>query len=553
MEHLSAEERACLMYLEETIEALEVQEDSGLSNDEAEPVSLEEKLSQIRVEGRCVFHAVTQRTSLGHMVEISVSVASSPPPTPPDVTSFVPEPGEGNAEDKVECPAENEAAKPNAQQHTAHPHAKMLHVLKDENGKLKIVSNQPAREPEVDPSMIPPPSDFMDELEPLRASEPPPTQVVSAQRPQTVDVEALCRQASAEVAQELPDKPAELSEDVGHHVTPPLTPPPPPFTPPPPPTPTPPLEVPEPKSPPAVAPKPKRLPANILLKSHRSTAAAASSSVSEGSSGFSQLPNPQRVHMEALRKLGLLKSDETDSGPALSPRLSPQTRRSWAAPSPPVSPRTPPATPSYSRLATPPPSSPLPQAPPSPPSDPSPFIVPAPAAFCDFEGPSRPESEPSTARDASGTASKALSNTPPRGALAFIKHLTPPRNKGTRSATIERSGSSLSSYAASQDPGKVSQDEGDKQSPGQLRNTRPRPASLGSRQELSGRAKGGVPQVSPASSKEPDLRRSLPTVQPSSNSSKLPRSQGISVLISPRSENGDERREALRRLGLLRD
>lgn len=34
MEHLSAEERACLMYLEETIEALEVQEDSGLSNDE---------------------------------------------------------------------------------------------------------------------------------------------------------------------------------------------------------------------------------------------------------------------------------------------------------------------------------------------------------------------------------------------------------------------------------------------------------------------------------------------------------------------------------------
>lgn len=63
MEHLSAEERACLMYLEETIEALEVQEDSGLSNDEAEPVSVEEKLRQIRVEGRHVFHVVTQCTS----------------------------------------------------------------------------------------------------------------------------------------------------------------------------------------------------------------------------------------------------------------------------------------------------------------------------------------------------------------------------------------------------------------------------------------------------------------------------------------------------------
>lgn len=69
MEHLSAEERACLMYLEETIEALEVQEDSGLSNDEAEPVSVEEKLRQIRVEGRRVFHAVTQDASLDAMVE----------------------------------------------------------------------------------------------------------------------------------------------------------------------------------------------------------------------------------------------------------------------------------------------------------------------------------------------------------------------------------------------------------------------------------------------------------------------------------------------------
>lgn len=51
------------MYLEETIEALEVQEDSGLSNDEAEPVSLEERLRQIRVEGMRVSHAVGQCTS----------------------------------------------------------------------------------------------------------------------------------------------------------------------------------------------------------------------------------------------------------------------------------------------------------------------------------------------------------------------------------------------------------------------------------------------------------------------------------------------------------
>lgn len=51
MEHLSAEERACLMYLEETIEALEVQEDSGLSNDEPESVAQTEKMSGLTLNG----------------------------------------------------------------------------------------------------------------------------------------------------------------------------------------------------------------------------------------------------------------------------------------------------------------------------------------------------------------------------------------------------------------------------------------------------------------------------------------------------------------------
>lgn len=51
MEHLSAEEKACLMYLEETIEALEVQEDSGLSNDEPDVWSKMEPQDQIRRNG----------------------------------------------------------------------------------------------------------------------------------------------------------------------------------------------------------------------------------------------------------------------------------------------------------------------------------------------------------------------------------------------------------------------------------------------------------------------------------------------------------------------
>lgn len=51
MDHLSAEERACLTYLEETIEALETQEDSGVSNDESHHESLTEKADQMRVNG----------------------------------------------------------------------------------------------------------------------------------------------------------------------------------------------------------------------------------------------------------------------------------------------------------------------------------------------------------------------------------------------------------------------------------------------------------------------------------------------------------------------
>lgn len=36
LEYLSAEEKACLMYLEETIQSLDMEDDSGLSNDESD-------------------------------------------------------------------------------------------------------------------------------------------------------------------------------------------------------------------------------------------------------------------------------------------------------------------------------------------------------------------------------------------------------------------------------------------------------------------------------------------------------------------------------------
>lgn len=442
--------------------------------------------------------------------------------------------------DHFKTSADVSVSKPDAQ--PAASLTKMLCVWKDEDGKLKIVSSQPAQEPEIDVSMIPPPSDFMDEPAPppllQRAPDPDPSALVSSTKPQiSIDLEQLRQRAASKVAQEPSNKPPELSPaGDSHHMSPPP-------------------EAVEPKSPPAVAPKPKRLPANLMLKNHRPAVSDGSSGHSVAYSGDRPLFDRERVHMEALRKLGLLKNDEADLGPSLSPKLSPQTRRSWAT-SPPVSPHTTPTTPSYSCLRTPSPAplvtqSPIavsPLAPSTPPTVPPPFIVPAPAAFSDAGQPSPPESELSAAKDVTVATGEAL-NTPPRSPLTLIKQLTPTRRKGTKSATLERSGSGLSSYTLSQHSSEVTQDGSDKQSPSQLRNSRPRPASLGSGEEFSG-AKGGGLQVGHASSKEPDLRRSLPAFQPSP---KLPRSQGISVLICPRSQNEDERREALRRLGLLRD
>ncbi|KAM8831102.1 specifically androgen-regulated gene protein [Synchiropus picturatus] len=356
MDHLSAEERACLMYLEEMIESVEVQDDSGLSNDEPE----------LLLQSR-------------------------------------------GAVD------------------TARVRAEKLDVVDSAAG-----GEQPLSE-EMDLALIPPPSDFMDVP---KASLLPESSQSSEAPPESVE-------------QTPPPDPAAL--------------------------PPPPVDLVAPRSPPAVAPKPKKLPPNIILKSHKSPA-ADSMNFSPPAGSDRNMLDPQKVRMEALRKLGLLKGEEKEPGPLLSPGHSPKVRR--PAPSSPAAPR----PPSLSSLPASPPASSAHQD-----------ILPAPAAFCD------PEPAP---------PSPAL---PPPVVL-----LTPPRP--VKAATLERSGPGLT--------------------PGDLRNTRPRPASLGSSDEFV--------KVQLAS-RDADTRRPHPSP------GKLPRSQGISVLISPRAENEEDRRQALRKLGLLQD
>lgn len=360
----------------------------------------------------------------------------------------------------------------------------MLYVSKDEEGHLKIVSaaGMQKQTPEIDLSLIPPPSDFMDQPGPPdETKDPPPPAGIPNHKP--VDLELLCQRASKKVSRE---SEKELPEPSSASVSssPLLSPSP---------------ETVEPKSPPVVAPKPKKLPANIILKSHKAAPAAESfAGHSAATSSERVLIDPQKVRIEALRKLGLLKGDEVDSGPTLSPKHSPKSRRSWAAPPSPVTPASPPTTPSHTRspsyvaLQSPGPVSPLVL---SKPPVKSLHVVPAPAAFRDPDG--------------------ADDEAPPSSVYS------PPADKCAVSSSPEPPG-----------PGQDLGEEGGKELP----------------------AAGGAPcVVGHAASKEADSRRPPPAHQHPGDSQKLPRSQGISVLICPRSGNEDQRRDALKRLGLVRD
>ncbi|XP_061689383.1 specifically androgen-regulated gene protein [Syngnathoides biaculeatus] len=69
LEHLSAEEKACLMFLEETIESLDTQDDSGLSNDELDllpdPGSLTSRLADLSASvSRTEFNGLQKHNSM---------------------------------------------------------------------------------------------------------------------------------------------------------------------------------------------------------------------------------------------------------------------------------------------------------------------------------------------------------------------------------------------------------------------------------------------------------------------------------------------------------
>nr|XP_046221567.1 specifically androgen-regulated gene protein-like [Oncorhynchus gorbuscha] len=240
--------------------------------------------------------------------------------------------------------------------------------------------------------------------------------------------------------------------------------------------------------------------------------------------------DPQKVRREALRKLGLLKTEDGDSGPVVSSK----SRKSWA--SPPSHSLVTTQTKAPAKIPTPAPVPAITLTPvpaitltPVPALALTPALVTAPVSATIPSPPTTPAPAPAQFSDNAKTLpSPATLPSPPM-------HIPPPI--GVKSATLERSGKGLSSYMASNASLRANQGPKVALSPGNLRNSRPRPASLGTGKDF-------VNVQGEASHPQPVHGESH---------NKLPRSHGISVLICPNSKSGEDRREALKKLGLLGD
>lgn len=249
----------------------------------------------------------------------------------------------------------------------------------------------------------------------------------------------------------------------------------------------------DPKSPPLVAPKPKKFPSNINLKSHKDSG-PNHSLVSSGE----RLMNQEQVHREALKKLGLLKAGETNSGHLLG--SSPPQR------------------------------------------------IPSPHPFNTSTAEDAAQAQP--AHTDQHAAEEAQGKVPLNSGKAG-RESPKPEN---RTVSMEAPSASLKGVPAEQSCIATGQEKRPEKtvelSPGQLRRNRPRPASAGSQKDL------GIDPLPSVSSREPEVRRSLGSspVRPSTQSSTASRSHGmISVVFMPNSKNGDDRKQALKKLGLIRD
>ncbi|XP_029990373.1 specifically androgen-regulated gene protein [Sphaeramia orbicularis] len=291
LEHLSAEEKACLMFLEETIESLETEEDSGLSNDEPDQLpssgSVADKVADLSASmSRSTLNSSPKdapteppkkniNTKLGHsyLVPTPFVVAST------SLCSAVPA--------KSDLPPHSSKQK-----------------LTPSGTKACFQQNQKPGVPqaplEVD-VVIPPPTKPRDQS--VRPAEGPRgplsyDALVHLRRSASTKKTPLCPTVDHTIDRHPPAITEETQPNLGNlsrsdrfH-----------------------SEAFKPKTgPPAVPPKPKRIPANISVKTQNGAGINSDCSFS-----VRRVTESEVVRQEALQKLGLVKEAEVQRSPPKS-------------------------------------------------------------------------------------------------------------------------------------------------------------------------------------------------------------------------------------------
>ncbi|XP_045643716.1 specifically androgen-regulated gene protein isoform X1 [Ursus americanus] len=553
---LSAEEKECLLFLEETIGSLDTEADSGLSTDESEQDAAPQGLRAL---------PITQPAPQGYPGEKIVQQAPEPRRGTQPSSTHLPEPqGLGLRSGSYSLPrnihiGSNQNLSKGTTQTKSHSPGEPERLVPEPKKELVGQSSEPSQAragpqpPALDLAAVPIPPPQPEPRERGRLPLGPGQQSHPSLSPQ--ERKETASGAMSQNANEKgstggpgqPRPPPATSQNVRAEDTP----------------------VPSGGDPsaqlaPLTASKPRKLPPNIVLKSSRSSfhsepqnwlARHSEAGPGDPSPASSSLQEQKKARREALEKLGL-PQDQDEPSPHFSKRTS-STR-------PPAPLRDPPAAPAQGTAALPAGG----KAPgPAPARGPSPGKAPTPTS-AQGSPPGKvliPAQEPTPGKVPAAKSmpvpipqvpgvSRPLTRPKPDSGLTLQESNIPGlRQMNFKSNTLERSGVGLSSYlSAERDPSpKTSTSLGkasllDKMSPNVLRNSRPRPASLGTGKDFAGIQVG----------KLADLEQEQSTKRLSyqgQSRDKLPRPAYVSVKISPKGVPDEHRREALKKLGLLKE
>ncbi|XP_054418781.1 specifically androgen-regulated gene protein [Pteronotus mesoamericanus] len=562
---LSAEEKECLLFLEETIGSLDTEADSGLSTDESEQATTPQSPRAL---------PKIQPAPQGHPEEIFGQQRLDQRRATQSSSSHLPEPqGPSFRSGSYSLPrnihiGRNQSLGKSTTQTNSHLPGKSERLIPDTEKEQISQSSEPSQAPatlqevalDLDTALIPPPEAFRD-AEPEQGGKGnlpggpveknPSPQLHMSNSPQKrkeTCSEAMSQKANEKVSVGAPGQPqpppAMSSQNVRAADVPTQS-----------------EGEPSAQLAPLTTPKPRKLPPNIVLKSSRSSFhsdpqnwLSRHSETAPGDSGLvsSSLQEQRKARKEALEKLGLPQDQEEPSlhlsKPASSIRL-----KGTQSPSP--APASAPALAQPTTQA----SAAVPAAgkasAPAPTRGPSPVKAPAPGPAQGSSPGKVPaaKSMPISISTASGVNSRLTQPKANSGLTLQESSIPGLRQMNFKSNTLERSGVGLSSYLSAEKDSSphtrtsLGKDSFlNKISPNVLRNSRPRPASLGTGKDFAGI------QVSKLSDQEPEQSSKRLSYQGQSRD-KLPRPTCVSVKISPKGISDEHRREALKKLGLLKE